>query len=49
MNEEIESLLKKLMVALDRNHHPHTTIIVTSTHAEIVEGVAAITNETLVD
>lgn len=54
MNEEqqkaFESAAKPLMKYLAENHHPHTTIILTSTECEIVEGIQSIiTNEFIKD
>ena len=49
MSDEMKVKLEELMVLLDKQHHPHTTIIITSTHAEIVEGVACVTNDILTD
>lgn len=36
---DFESLAKPLIKYLCENHHPHCTIIVTSTGAELLEGV----------
>lgn len=41
---EYESLVTPLMEFLDRTCHPHTKIIIDSTHAELVEGVIGIPN-----
>ena len=49
MSEEMKQKLTELMILLDKEHHPHTTIIVTSTNTEIVEGVACVQNDVLVD
>lgn len=46
MNEEqikaFESAAKPLMKYLAENHNPHTSIILTSTECEIVEGIKSI-------
>lgn len=34
-----EELMRPVIKYLAENHHPHTSIIVTSTNAELVEGV----------
>lgn len=45
-----EQLSKLLIKYLAENHNPHTTIIVTSTSAELVEGKMCIsTNEFIKD
>ena len=49
LSKEMQELIKKLMIQLDREHHPHTSIIVTSTTSEVVEGVASVSNDDLVD
>ena len=49
ISNEMKELLEKLMIQLDREHHPHTSIIVTSTTAEVVEGVGVVHNDDLVD
>ena len=40
--KEFERLSRELIEFLNNNYHPHTTIIVTSTSAELVEGLMAI-------
>lgn len=40
--EEFDKLAKQLIEWLCNNCHPHTTVIVTSTTAELVEGVRGI-------
>lgn len=37
--EEFEKIVKPLIKYMAENHHPHTMLIIDSTHAEIVEGV----------
>ena len=49
MKLEIEQKLKELMKLIDEHYHPHVTIIVTSTHAEVVEGVSCTQNKELRD
>lgn len=48
--EAFENAVKPLIKYLAENHSPHTTLIVTSNSAELVEGVAVVnTNEFLTD
>ena len=47
--EEFENLTKKLMEYIDREHNPHTTIIITTTSAELLSGEYAVTNKELRD
>lgn len=48
--KEFIKVVNPLIKYLAENHHPHTTIIIDSTHAELVEGVMAhTTQEFLVD
>ena len=47
--EELELSIKNTMILLDKAHHPHTSIIMTSTTCEIVEGIKVIKNDILVD
>lgn len=47
--KEFELMTKEMMIWMDRNCHPHTKLILNSTSAEIVEGVACNTNDDLVD
>lgn len=50
VESEFEQLSRKLIKYLCENHHPHTTILISPTGAEIVEGVKAFyTEEYLVD
>ena len=42
--EEFIRLSNKLIEFLNNNHHPHTHIIITSTSAEIYEGIIAFEN-----
>ena len=54
MNEEqikaFESAAKPLMKYLAENHHPHTSIILTSNTCEMVESkISILTDEFLVD
>jgi len=37
--KEFEALSKPLIKYLNDNHHPHATIIIDTTHAELVEGI----------
>jgi len=45
MNPDFEQLAKTLIKFLNDNHNPHTTIIITPTSAEIVEGLKSFTTE----
>ena len=48
--EMFEEAVKPLMKWLSENTHPHTTVIVKSNCAELVEGIKVIeTNEFLID
>ena len=54
MNKEdikkFEEAALPLIKYLAENHHPHTTVIVTSTHAELLEGKFVVkTEDYLVD
>ena len=40
--KEFEKLSKQLIEWLNNNCHPHTSIVVTPTNAELLEGVCAI-------
>ena len=42
MEKTFEEVIKEVMKWLAENHHPHTTIIVTSTSAELVEGIESV-------
>ena len=49
-SEKFEEVVKPLMKWLCEKTHPHTTVIVTSNSAELVEGIKSIvTNEFLID
>lgn len=39
-NEELKELARPLVEYIKKNYHPHVTVIVDSTHAEVLEGVA---------
>lgn len=48
--QEFEDVVRPVMKWMAENTHPHTTIIIDSIHAELVEGVLAIsTHEYLID
>lgn len=48
--EEFEKLARPLIKWLNDNSHPHTTIIITPTSAEVLEGVCAFpTNDYIKD
>jgi arsenate reductase-like glutaredoxin family protein len=38
-SQEFEALARPLIKYLNENHHPHTTIIITPTNAEVLEGI----------
>ncbi len=40
--EAYEKAVRPLMEYLGENHHPHVTVIVTSTIAELVEGIRSL-------
>lgn len=42
---EFERLAKLLIEYLCKNHHPHTTIIITPIHAELLTAETAFTTE----
>ncbi len=47
-DKNFESVAKMMIKYLAENHHPHTTVIITSTNAELLEGQQSIsTNEYL--
>lgn len=49
-SEQFAALAKPLMKWLNENCHPHTTIIIEQTSAEVLEGsIAFTTDEFLVD
>ena len=41
-NTQFEELVRPLIQFINDKHHPHTAIVITSTTAEILEGVEAI-------
>jgi hypothetical protein len=48
--KKFEELVKPLIKYMAENHHPHTTLIIDSTHAELLEGLVVIsTDEFLID
>lgn len=44
-SKQFEELAKPLMKWLNENCHPHTTIIIEQTSAEVLEGAMAFTTE----
>jgi len=42
MEKTFEEVVKEVMKWLAENHHPHTTIIITATDAELVEGIECV-------
>ena len=42
LEKTFEEVVKEIMKWLAENQHPHTTIIVTSTSAELVEGIKSV-------
>ncbi len=50
VQKKFEEAVRPVMKFLAENLHPHTTIIITSTDAELLEGSASVvTDEYLVD
>ena len=48
--KELEVVIKAVMKWLNENCHPHTTIIITQTEAELLEGITnVLTNEFIKD
>lgn len=45
-NEELKEIAKPLVEYIRKNYHPHTTIIIDCVHAEVLEGVAVMNDET---
>ena len=45
--EEFDKITKPLREWLGSNYHPHTTIILTSTSAELVEGLIIVNDKTI--
>ena len=45
MEKTFEEVIKDVMKWLAENHHPHTTIIITSTNAELVEGIESVVTD----
>lgn len=43
--ERFEAAARPLIKYLAENHHPHTTVIIDSTRAELLEGQAVIKTE----
>lgn len=40
--DEFEKAVRPLIKYLAENHHPHTTVIVSNTGAEILEGIRSV-------
>ena len=52
LSPEMEDKLAELMILLDQQHHPHTTLTVRAVESKMFEGgdwVATVTNDILVD
>ena len=50
LQSEFEEVARELMKFLAERHHPHCSVILTSTDAELVEGLQChLTNEFIVD
>ncbi|CAH9016042.1 hypothetical protein VP217E381_P0012 [Vibrio phage 217E38-1] len=49
VSKKLEEMITDLMIQLDKETHPHTKIIITSTTSELVEGVQSFHNDELVD
>lgn len=48
--DDFKQLARPIMKYLCNHHHPHTTIIISGTNAEILEGIESVgTDEFLVD
>ena len=48
--KKFEEIIKPVIKYMAENHHPHTTLIIDATHAELVEGIMVIsTEEYLID
>lgn len=45
--EEFDKVTEPLRIWLGQHHHPHTTIILTSTTAELVEGLICVNDKTI--
>ena len=41
--DEFEVLVKNVIKWLNDNTHPHTTVVIDATHAELSEGICAVT------
>lgn len=46
---ELRAKVKELQIWLDRNCHPHMNLVITSTSAQLSEGIIGMTNDDLVD
>jgi hypothetical protein len=45
ISKKFEEVARPLIDFINENYHPHVTVIVDSTHAEILEGISAFTTE----
>jgi alkaline phosphatase len=43
--EEFENVVKPVIEFINKNGHPHSTIIISTTHAEMCEGTHAVYTE----
>ena len=49
-HKKFEEIIKPVIKYMAENHHPHTTLIIDATHAELLEGIMVIsTEEYLID
>jgi len=46
--EQLEEVVKPVMEWLSNNCHPHTTVIIDVTNAELVEGIATVVTQEFV-
>lgn len=49
LRKEFERLAQPLIDFINGNYHPHATIIIDSTHAELLEGLIGFPNKNEVD
>lgn len=45
MEKTFEEVVKEVMKWLAENQHPHTTVIITATNAELVEGIKSVVTD----
>lgn len=49
LRKKFEELSRPLIDFINENYHPHATIIIDSTHAELLEGLIGFANQKEVD